>query len=381
MSTDLPDDFDPLDSARREAAARAQGAKNRYLLASADVIDVHTRKRKTMNFRKSRTVHLTLAATAFSLVVAITVVANREVIAQQVIELAKSFAPPEKADVQVAAAPSIAQASSPETPVAAVAPESQSEDAAQAPALEQASGTPQVTELNAQGNSEVAETTEPPAQDSQSPVLAAVAPTAAPASSPAPAAKPVEPVRTSSQPAASPVQVKPVVLMPLPIDDVAQHKGVVPPPKLAVAPAPKATALPRSLTTTSTAARSEGDGAEPAVSPELVAAVNNARSKVEPATDAKQPAKTANGVFVQLPERKTAKAPAANSVAPTTDAASSAKGSNAPAPRSFTVVSHFTGGLLVRVGQQVTHVRIGENLPNGKRLVSVNESTGGYMAE
>lgn len=379
MSTDLPDDFDPLDSARREAAARAQGARNRYLLATADVIDVHTRKRKTMNFRKSRTVHLTLAATAFSLVVAITVVANREVIAQQVIELAKSFAPPEKADVQVAAAPAIAQASSPETPVAAVAPESQSEDAAQAPALDQASGTPQVAELNAQGNSEVAETTEPLAQDSQSPVLAAVAPTAVPAS--APAAKPVEPVRTSSQPTPSPVQVKPVVLMPLPIDDAAQHKGVVPPPKLAVAPAPKASALPRSLTTTSTAARSEGDGAEPAVSPELVAAVNNARSKVEPVTDAKQPAKTANGVFVQLPERKTAKAPAANSVAPSTDAANSAKGSTAPAPRSFTVVSHFTGGLLVRVGQQVTHVRIGENLPNGKRLVSVNESTGGYMAE
>lgn len=160
--------------------------------------------------------------------------------------------------------------------------------------------------------------------------------------------------------------------MPLPIED-AKPRRVVPPPKLAVSPAPKTSALPRSLTADAPQVRTPQ---EPAVSPELIAAVNNARSKVEPATGARQPAKSANGVFVQLPEKKPAKAPAPSATPAPTETASSS-----PAPRAFSVVSHFTGGLLVRVGQQVNHVRIGEILPNGKRLVSVNENTGAYMAE
>ena len=350
MTTDLPDEHDPLESARREAAARAQGAKNRYLITTGDVIDVTSRQRKRLNFRKSRTVRLTMAGTALALVAATAIVANRDVIAQGVIELARTMAPAEKPQVQEAVA-----ATSP----APAVPLLTSDNAAVAdPALD----------LQA-----LAPATEPdptlalePADDAQ---VAASDP--GDAQQTAQAQAQAEPAPAPAQgPVSRPSQVKPVVLMPLPIEE-AKPTRVVPPPKLAVAPAPKASALPGTLGADTPAARPPQ---ESAVSPELVAAVNNARSKVEPATVAKQPAKSANGVFAQLPEKKPAKAPAASAAPAPTETA-------APAPRPFSVVSHFTGGLLVRVGQQVNHVRIGESLPNGKRLVSVNENTGAYMAE
>lgn len=395
MSTDFPDEQEHIESARREAAARAKGAKNRYLINTGDVIDVASRQRMKMNFWKNRTVRLTLAGTAFGLVAATAIVDNRHVIAQGVIELAKSMAPAQETPGQIAAP-------TPVTPVPVGHANTQTPELVTPQTLAQMEGA-------AQGDQEGSTTAGPEAAPAQAPesepdddsahnvatlAVASSAPTptvtSAPAAAPATPAPQVPPTRASTGPSESKMvpsevasaarSVKPVVLMPLPIEAPPSAR-VVQPPKLAVGPAPKASPLPRNLTSDAQTTRVEPEQVEPAVSPELVAAVNSARSKVDPATDAKQPVKSVNGVFVDLPAKKVAKAtagPAATSQAKTS---TDAKEVTAPVSRPFSVVSHFTGGLLVRAGQQVTHVRIGEVLPNGKRLVSVNESTGAYMAE
>ena len=398
MSTDLPEEHDHLESARREAAARAKGAKNRYLIATGDVIDVTSRQRKKRNFWKNRTVRLTLAGTAFGLVAASSIVSNRDVIARSVIELAKSMETAQEPTVHVVASvPAMPEAAmrsdaqSPETTLPHA--DAQLEDVDQGNQADATSPEPE-TEPPQQNATEPDDSTEQSVKtittgSSASIQITTATPatalptqaTAARQSQPTMAAAgPSEARKAPGEVASVASQVKPVVLMPLPIEAQPSAR-VVQPPKLSVGPAPKATPLPRSLTADAQPSRAEPEAVEPAVSPELVAAVNSARSKVEPATASKQPAKSVNGVFVDLPGKKAAKAPEGPAATSQAKTSTDAKEVTAPVSRPFSVVSHFTGGLLVRAGQQVTHVRIGEILPNGKRLVSVNESTGAYMAE
>jgi hypothetical protein len=354
MSTNLPDDHDPLAAARREAAARAHGSKNRYLMATGDIIDVTVRKRKQMNFRKSKAVHLTLAGTAMSFIVAAIIGINKDAITHSAVRLAESLFERDQAQVQVASASNVEPVigKSPKKGATGDASQYETESTGDLEPGKETSESESTASngsdddhLNDQGIKQV--------QKLQTDV-------------PISASTSLRVVQDTKD--------SPVVLMPMPLEN-EQKKRTVPPPNLEVAPAPRPMAKPRQQVPE---AQQASAPLEPPVSPELVSAVNDARSRVESKTNAKQPVKSSTGVFVELPNRN------AHTSTSRTDSAAPKIPPEVESPitaREFSVVTYLPGGLLVRDGKYVIMVHVGEPLPNGKRLVSVNQTIGAYTAE
>lgn len=108
-----------------------------------------------------------------------------------------------------------------------------------------------------------------------------------------------------------------------------------------------------------------------AVASELEAAVAAARQK---STGIEKPLgrnSTSSGVFVDLP-KKAPTSPSSHQLAPT-----EAQG---PKAIAITLVRTFEGGILLKQGNTVTPYRIGDQLPDGKKLTSVDISAGTYQA-
>ncbi|MBS3912784.1 MAG: hypothetical protein KGZ70_13455 [Hydrogenophaga sp.] len=131
--------------------------------------------------------------------------------------------------------------------------------------------------------------------------------------------------------------------------------------------------------TASLAADGTQDEQEKAVSNELRAAIDEARSRRSGSPrEAPAPRKvTTGGVDVQLRKRATAQPAKVDTV--TTKPASHADEAVSETP--FSVVSTIPGGLLIRVGSEVKPVRIGERLPDGTRLKQVDESGRNHLFE
>lgn len=107
---------------------------------------------------------------------------------------------------------------------------------------------------------------------------------------------------------------------------------------------------------------------EAAVDSELASAIENARERMSKSSVQKAKNQSDTGVSVTLP--KANKALVAQQVTPPLpnqpDASPEIKAGG------FSIVAFLDTGLMVRVGQEVRHVAIGEKLPNGKTLAVVD---------
>lgn len=108
-----------------------------------------------------------------------------------------------------------------------------------------------------------------------------------------------------------------------------------------------------------------------AVASELEAAVAAARQKSTGTETALARSSTSSGVFVDLSVK-----------VPSTSTPHRLDPPAVPGPKAvaFTLVRTFEGGILLKQGNTVTPYRIGDQLPDGKKLASVDMSAGTYQA-
>ena len=107
-----------------------------------------------------------------------------------------------------------------------------------------------------------------------------------------------------------------------------------------------------------------------AVASELEAAVAAARLKTTSNEKAVIRNSTSSGVFVELPTKNS-----------TSSGSHQRDPTVAPGPKAIalTLVRTFEGGILLKQGNTVTAYRIGDQLPDGKKLASVDMSAGTYQ--
>ncbi|WP_234265198.1 hypothetical protein [Hydrogenophaga sp. NFH-34] len=121
----------------------------------------------------------------------------------------------------------------------------------------------------------------------------------------------------------------------------------------------------------------EGIIEEEAVATDLSAAVEKARERMNASGAAKpasRPATPETGVSVVLPDRS---ATTKRADEPPVQAAQ-----NEPKDSSaFSVVRYMENSLLVRSGPQVKTIRVGETLPNGQKLISVDPKTQAFNSQ
>ena len=345
-----------LHAARREAEARSEGVRKRYMLASREVVTVKARERKRRNLMRNTQVRiLALAIVGLGSAILVPMRYPNEVStlvqrAQDRTSRLAAWIVDLKNGTQIAGSEK----------VPAKTPESKSETQtvlmAQRPASLEALRPLASPHLPA---------TERPDEAAQAP------------------STPDDPV-VEDTPASGPVSsAKPVVLMPTPIPGAplstlkALKDGVATalPAERATSPQPTVGIRAPTDDGASVARPTQiRTPAEPAIDQDLVAAVNAARTRLDPATTLKQPTRPSTGVFVELPKRQPGN-PQAEPKSPQNP--TSPHGAHKEETK-FAVVSAFEGGLLVRTGRNVTPIRIGEALPDGRKLATVNAGTGGF---
>lgn len=321
--------------AQREASGRADGILNRYRLRSAEAQFTAFRTRRFANLRNNRTLKLFGVSLLLASTTAVLVVQNLE----QIHERAAAWIQGDPSGPVATSGP----APAPTGPTTVAQAEIQ---------------RPMVTSP--------ARTTEQPAH--------------------AGAFTMPVPINVGQDLAAiaSPLDAKAITLPSIPTP-ITGRKESAAPQQLAQAlrkqPPARLDPLPVAETgTTEQAAPTRAD--EPAIDPDLRLAVEAARTRVSSVSSAAlQTSKSTTGVFVELKKAEGTKAakdtPASNpssSPAPTTSAPS------APTAR-FTLVSVLSDGVLVRTGQQVKPIRIGQELPDGRQLLAVDQKAGTFEAK
>lgn len=345
-------------AARREAAARAEGVRKRYLLAHRDVVTVKARVRKRRNLMRNtqaRTLALTIVGLACTI-------------------LASTQYPDEVSTLMQRAQDRTSR-------IAAWVVEQH--EGTKIAGVEKA---PAKKPVSKSGTQDVLLAQRPASLEALRPLASPPLPaTQRPAETTLATSTQGNPV-VAAPPTTGPVgSAKPVVLMPTPIPGAplstlkALTNDVATASPIERATPPQQNAGIRALTEdVAPVARPAPikTPAEPAIDQDLVAAVNAARTRLDPATNLKQPTRPTTGVFVDLPKRQPGNTLATaepktppNPISPPSASKEEAK---------FAVVSAFEGGLLVRTGRNVTPIRIGETLPDGRKLATVNAGTGGF---